>query len=376
MDVTGEVALFFTPADVVVTLTAKVQEVLAGSVALPRDTVPDPCVAVIVPPPQVPIRPFGVDTTTPPGKVSVKPTPVSGTEFVFVIVKAKVELPPTVMVLGLNAFIIIGGPTTVSVAAAGSPFPPLVDVTAEVVLFFTPTVDPVTLNDKVHDAPGAKVTPTSENVVDPAVAPVGVPPQLLTKLGVVATATPSGSGSKKAMPVSVTAGLIFGFPTVKVKTEVPFRGILGGVKDLASVGGLITFNVSHATPVVAGGIQFWDAVPGMLLSTTLTVTLQNAKGPKVAPLSEKLGDPAVAPETVPPQLFVRLGTAAMTTPTGSGSLKPTPVRANPAFWFVMVMATVEVPFIATVFGLNVLMNVGGVSTDSVAQDWVVAFPPF
>jgi hypothetical protein len=34
------------------------------------------CVAVMVPPPQLPVRPFGVDTTRPAGRVSVKPTPV------------------------------------------------------------------------------------------------------------------------------------------------------------------------------------------------------------------------------------------------------------------------------------------------------------
>src|SRR5215510_10090159 len=73
------VVLFCTPGAVPVTATEKVQ-LLFGEI--PSDA-PDklielvPCVAVIVPPPQDPLRPFGVEMISPDGKVSLKPTPFS-----------------------------------------------------------------------------------------------------------------------------------------------------------------------------------------------------------------------------------------------------------------------------------------------------------
>ncbi len=75
-EVTLPVILFFTPPVVPVTLTEKVQELLAAKEAPERLTMLVACVAVIVPPPQLPVSPFGVETTRPTGKVSLKPTPV------------------------------------------------------------------------------------------------------------------------------------------------------------------------------------------------------------------------------------------------------------------------------------------------------------
>ena len=78
VDVTLPVVLFCNPAAVPVTLTAKVHDELAAIVPPDRLIVLLPAVAVMVPPPpQVPTSPFGVATTNPAGKVSLKPTPVS-----------------------------------------------------------------------------------------------------------------------------------------------------------------------------------------------------------------------------------------------------------------------------------------------------------
>jgi hypothetical protein len=63
------------PAAVPVTLTENVQDVLCARVAPERLITLVACVAVIVPPPQVPVRPFGVEITRPAGKVSLNPTP-------------------------------------------------------------------------------------------------------------------------------------------------------------------------------------------------------------------------------------------------------------------------------------------------------------
>ena len=63
------------PAVIPVTFTANVHEPLAARVAPVRPIAPVPGVAVIVPAPQVPARPLGVETVRPGGSASVNPTP-------------------------------------------------------------------------------------------------------------------------------------------------------------------------------------------------------------------------------------------------------------------------------------------------------------
>jgi hypothetical protein len=52
----------------------------------------DPATAVIVPPPQEPVTPLGVETTRPAGNGSVNATPFSATLFVPGLVTVKVRL--------------------------------------------------------------------------------------------------------------------------------------------------------------------------------------------------------------------------------------------------------------------------------------------
>src|SRR6266851_4002903 len=120
--------LFFAPAVVPVTFTEKVQEELVAKVAPDRVTLPEPAVAVMVPPPQLPVRPFGVATTKPAGSVSVKATPVSGMVLIagFVMVKLKLVEPFSGMVTAPNALVIIGGVATARLAVAVFPVPPFV----------------------------------------------------------------------------------------------------------------------------------------------------------------------------------------------------------------------------------------------------------
>src|SRR5215469_13411327 len=77
VEVTLLVVFTFDPAVVPVTFTLNVQEPLADSVPPLRLITPVPWVAVIIPPPQEPVRPLGVEITRPEGKVSLNPTPVS-----------------------------------------------------------------------------------------------------------------------------------------------------------------------------------------------------------------------------------------------------------------------------------------------------------
>jgi len=79
-DVTFPVVLFLVPAAVPVTFTEKVQVVLAAKLAPARLTTLPPAVDEMVPPPQLPVSPFGVETVSPAGKVSLKPSPVTVVE--------------------------------------------------------------------------------------------------------------------------------------------------------------------------------------------------------------------------------------------------------------------------------------------------------
>jgi hypothetical protein len=91
------------------TFTEKVQVAPPVSVAPDRVMEVAPAVAVMVPPPQEPVRLFGVETTKPGGSVSVKATPVRlSTAFGFVMVKLRLVLPPSGMVGAPNVFLMLG----------------------------------------------------------------------------------------------------------------------------------------------------------------------------------------------------------------------------------------------------------------------------
>ena len=72
VELTALVVLRKLPAFVASTFTLKMQLALSNNVAPDRLTVPDPAVAVMVPPPQSPDNPLGVATANPPGSISVK----------------------------------------------------------------------------------------------------------------------------------------------------------------------------------------------------------------------------------------------------------------------------------------------------------------
>jgi len=114
----ADTLLLFTPAVVPVTFTLKVHEVLVVKVAPARLTVPEPATAVMVPPPQLPVKPLGVATASPAGRVSVNATPVSAMVLAagLVMVKLKLVDPFSEMLAAPNALVIVGGWTTVSVA--------------------------------------------------------------------------------------------------------------------------------------------------------------------------------------------------------------------------------------------------------------------
>ena len=107
---------------------------MAASVPSERPTVPDPAVAVAVPP-HVLVKPGVVATTSPAGRLSTKARPLSAVlTFGFWIEKTSVVEPFNGMVAAPNAFAMVGAETTFRLAEEVFPLPPLVDVTLPVVL--------------------------------------------------------------------------------------------------------------------------------------------------------------------------------------------------------------------------------------------------
>src|SRR5258708_1214973 len=103
--------------------------------------------AVIVPLKHEPVRPFGVDTTSPSGRGSMKP--------IFVLSRLptrnlKVVLPFNGIKLAPNVFLIVGPPTTFTVAFAVLPAPPSFELTLTL-LFIDPGIIPVTLTENEQE---------------------------------------------------------------------------------------------------------------------------------------------------------------------------------------------------------------------------------
>jgi len=111
--------LFFTPEFVPVTFTLMAHDPLTAVVPFVRPTIPPPAAAVVVPP-HVLLRPFGVATTSPAGKLSVNATPVRATVFSagLVIVKPRLVVPFTGIMAAPKALLMLGGVTTDSVCCA------------------------------------------------------------------------------------------------------------------------------------------------------------------------------------------------------------------------------------------------------------------
>jgi len=237
-DVTAPVVLIFVPNVVPVTFALKVHEAFDASVAPVKLTLPDPAVAVIVPPPQLPASPLGVETIRPAGNVSVKPTPVNVEALGLLMVKLSEVEPFSTTLPEPKDFPIVGGttaaPATVTLADAVPPLPPSTEVTAPVVLLLTPAVVPVTLTLRLHEALDVSVAPLSVTVPDPAVA-VNVAPQVFTSPFGVETTSPAGSVSVKPTPVNDVE--LLGLPTTKKRWVDPFNAMFGTSNDFAIVGG-------------------------------------------------------------------------------------------------------------------------------------------
>src|SRR5882724_6008341 len=369
--------LFLTPAVVPVTFTDNVHEALTANVPPDRLTDPEPATAVAVPP-QVLDSPFGVATTKPAGRVSVKATPVNAMVLAtgFVMVKVRLVEPFNGIVAAPKALVIVGGVATVMLADAVFPVPPLVEVTFPVVLFFTPEVVPVTLTVSVQLLLTAMVPPASETLPEPATA-VAAPPQVLVKPLGVATTNPAGSVSVNATPVSATA-FAPGLVMVKVSEVVPFSGRFAAPKALAIDGGATTLMLADAVPPVPPSVDVTFpvvlfCVPAAV-PVTFTANVQEVLCARLAPLRLITFVACVAVMVPPPQLPVRPFGVETTRPAGNVSLKPTPVSVVPVLLFWIVKVKLVDPFSGMLAAPNALMITGGATTVTLAFE-VLPVPP-
>jgi len=351
-----------------------VQEALVAILPPVRLILLDPAVAVAVPP-QLFVNPLGVATTSPVGNVSVNATPDSATVLAagLVMVKVSVLVPFTVIVVGLNAFAIEGGATTVMLAEAVFPVPPSVDVTLPLVLFCVPAAMPFTFRLKVQDAVGARVAPERLITLVFCVAVIVPPPQLpLSPLG-VEIIRPAGKVSLNPIPVSVVD--VFGLLMVKLRLVEPFNGMLPVPNALLMLGGATTVIEALAVLPVPPSVELTVTLlvfAPAVVPVTFADTMQDAPGARLPPDKDTEDDPLTA-VAVPPQLLVRLAGKATTRPAGRLSVNATPFSVR--FWFVLltVKVRVVVPFRGMVGAPKALAMVGGLMTVMFADD-VLPFP--
>ena len=379
VDVTAPVVFVDGPGTLPVTFTAKVHEPATAIVAPESARLLAPALAVIVPPPQLPVRPTGVANNVPVGSGSVKATPESPVVFAdgLVIVKVSVETPLGAITVGLNILPMTGGATMTMPADAVPPVPPSVEITEPVVLVTDPATVPVTFTVKLQEEIAPSVALPRVMLPDPGAAVIVPPPQVPTSpLAGVETINPAGRVSVKPIPDSEDAA--FGFEMVNPSVVLPLSGMVPAPNAFAIVGGMTTVMEAFEVRVPLHLHSNWTVallffVPAEV-PVTLTETVQEALVANVP--AERLTDPApAAPVAVPPQVSVRLGVAATSNPAGNVSLNASPVNGTAAFGFEMVKLSVLTPFRGMEFGANDLIMVAAVATLKFALA-VLPVPPF
>src|SRR5713101_753853 len=374
VELTLPVVLSLEPEVVGVTFTLTAHELLAVIPPPLKLMVVSPAAGANVPP-HVLLEPGTAATCRPSGKVSLTATPLKAVPVLgLVMVKVRVEVPPTEVLVGEKALLMLGGATTVTLAIAVLPVPPLVEVTLPLVLVYCPAVIPVRVTLNWHWL--LVLLPAPDNVVPVGEVVVSVPPQ-----GVAvpfATVRPVGSVSVNPTPVSAT-GYAAGLVMVNVRAVVPLRAIDEEPNAFAIEGGPSTASVAVLL-LPPGPVSFELTAPVVLLFSptlvpvTFRLTLHDALAAKVPPLRLKLLLPAVPPVKLPPQPSIALGTAATCNPLGRLSVNETPVRASVELGLLIVNVRLVDPLSGILVAPKALEMVSGVATLRLAEA-VLPVPP-
>src|SRR6266853_1318856 len=115
------------------------------------------------------------------------------------MVKVSEVVPFSGMLAAPKAFVMVGGAATVRLAEAVLPVPPLVELTAPLVLVYWPDAVPVTFTTRVQLVLTAMLPPVRLMLVEPATA-VAVPPQVFERPFGVDTTSPVGKVSVNPTP--------------------------------------------------------------------------------------------------------------------------------------------------------------------------------
>jgi len=374
VELTAPVVLTLFPKVVGVTFTVTAHELLAEIVPPLRLIEVLPAVAVNVPPLHVLVAPGVAATCRPAGKLSVTATPLKAVPVLgLVMVNVMVDVPPTEVLVGEKALLMLGGATTVTLAVLLlAPVPPSVELTAPVVLVFNPALVPVTLTITLQELLAASLPPLRLMLVLPAVAPIKVPPQVLETDE--ATASPDGRLSPNARPDNPTVG--FGLLMLTVSVVEPFSGMLEAPNAFEIVGGATT--VMLAVPALPGPVSVeLEAVELVLVPAdvpvTFTPTLHDAPPARLPPLRLKLTLPAVAPVTLPPQVLLDPALATCN-PDGRLSVNESPVIERLELGLVIVNIKPVVPLSGIDNAPKAFTVVGGVATLRLAEA-VLPVPP-
>jgi hypothetical protein len=276
-----------------------------------------------------------------------------------------------------KALLIVGAAAAFRFAVAVLPVPPLVELTAPVVLVKLPAAVAVTFTLSVQLAVAATVPPLNVTLPEPATA-VAVPPQVFVNTFGVATTVPAGNVSVKATPLRATV-FATGLVIVKVSEVVPFTATPVAPYALAIVGAAMTVSVAvllvAPAPVCVDEIApvIFDLVPAAV-PVTFTVIAQLLFVVTVAPVSVTIPVLATA-AAVPPQVFASAFGVDTTKPAGNVSAKATPVRAAVLDTGLVIVKVSEVePFSRMLAAPNASLIVGKPTTVSVAEA-VLPVPP-
>src|SRR6266849_4932579 len=377
-ELTLAVVLSLEPEVVGVTFTLTAHELLSAILPPVKLMVVSPAAGANVPP-HVLLEPGTAATCRPVGKVSLTATPLKAVPvFGLVMVKVRVEVPPTAVVVGEKALLILGGATTVSVTVLLlEPVPPSVEVTAPVVLDLVPAVLPVTFTLMVQGLLSAILPPLRLMLLLAAVA-VRVPPHVLLAPFGVATISPETRVSEKATPLKAVP--VLGLVMVNVTLVEPLSGILLAPNALVMVGGATTVRAAALlvlpAPVSAELMApvVLDLVPADV-PVTFTLMEHEPIEASVPPVKLMVLEPAVS-DTVPVHVVLAPLGEDTTKPAGRLSVKATPVSAKLEFGLLMLNVKLVEPFSGIVAAPKALLMVGGLATVSVAILLVVPVPPF
>jgi hypothetical protein len=149
----------------------------------------------------------------------------------------------------LEAVVVVGA-VTVSVPLPAVAVPPFVEV-GVTLLTIDPVEVPVMLTVTEQLPPGDRLVPLMLTLLLALADPDGQPTTF--KFDGDATAKPAGRVSTN--PTLFSVRLLFVLDTVMVIVLVPFSGMLVGLKDLASTGGLITVRVADDGEVAFPAVE-------------------------------------------------------------------------------------------------------------------------